>query len=406
MPLKHILDDMTIRNAKPKTKEYTLSDGDGLHILIKPSGSKLWRFRFSMSSKPDTMSFGIYPEITLLEARKKRTEARSLVARGINPKIHQAEKRAEYEAANVNTFEKVASDWLEVEISKQENVYTDHLKDAWRSLEKDLFPLLAKIPVKDLTAIILINSLRPVANRGALDLVGRLCGRINRIMNHAVNAGMIAYNPAIKIKDTFKQPLEKRQPTIAPSELPELMKAIREANISQKTRFLIEFQLHTLVRPSEAAQAIWSEVNFETKLWIIPANRMKIKSGKDHIVPLTNYSIKILNELYKIKGNSEYIFSSPVNHHTHMNVQTVNAALKRNGYKGKCVAHGLRSIGSTVLNDCGLFQSDWIETCLAHLVGNPVSRAYNNSNYLEHRIEIMNYWSNFIVEAQKKSYDM
>ncbi|MBZ4768297.1 tyrosine-type recombinase/integrase, partial [Salmonella enterica subsp. enterica serovar Typhimurium] len=233
----------------------------------------------------------------------------------------------------------------------------------------------------------------PIKARGALETVRRLVQRINEIMIYAVNTGLIDTNPASGIGMAFEKPKKQNMPTLRPEELPKLMRSLIMSNLSVSTRCLIEWQLLTRVRPSEASGARWVEIDLDAKLWTIPAERMKAK--REHIVPLSPQALDILEVMKPISAHREHVFPSRNDPKQPMNSQTANAALKRIGYGGKLVAHGLRSIASTALNEAG-FNPDVIEAALAHSDKNEVRRAYNRSTYLLKRIELMNWWGELI----------
>ncbi|RWA46417.1 integrase, partial [Yersinia pestis] len=245
------------------------------------------------------------------------------------------------------------------------------------------------IPIQELKARTLIQVLEPIKARGALETVRRLVQRINEIMIYAVNVGLIDANPASGIGNAFERPKKQHMPTIRPEELPKLMRTIAMSNLSLPTRCLLEWQLLTLIRPAEASATAWIEIDLENKQWCIPAERMKAK--RDHIVPLSEQALELLEIMRPISGNRQHVFPSRNDPRNHMNSQTANAALKRIGYGGKLVAHGLRSIASTAMNEAG-FNADVIEAALAHSDKNEVRKAYNRSTYLIQRQELMNWW--------------
>jgi len=252
--------------------------------------------------------------------------------------------------------------------------------------------------VQTIKARTLVEALDPIRARGALETVRRLIQRINEIMIFAVNTGLTDVNPASGIGMAFEKPSKKHMPTLRPEELPKLMQSLTMSNLSVTTRRLIEWQLLTLVRPSEASGTRWEEVNLELNIWKISAVRMKAK--REHLVPLSLQSAEILKIMKKISGNREYVFPTRNNPLKPMNSQTANAALKRIGYCRKLVAHRLRSITSTAMNEAE-FNSDVIEAALAHADKNEVRRAYNRSIYLEQRVALMNWWGDFV----KKNMD-
>ena len=381
-----------ILKARPQEKDFTLHDGDGLFLLIKTSGKKLWRFRYQRprSSSRTNLSLGSYPALTLAAARQMRDQYLSLLAQGIDPQKQQEEVSEQRQIQLDSIFSVVADRWFQL---KSKSVTEDYAKDIWRSLEKDIFPAIGEIPVQVLKARTFVEALEPIKTRGALETVRRLVQRINEIMIYAVNTGLIDANPASGVGMAFEKPKKQHMPTLRPEELPKLMRSLSMSNLSVSTRCLIEWQLLTLVRPSEASGAKWTEINFENKLWTIPAIRMKAK--REHIIPLSPQALYILEVMRPVSANSEHIFPSRNNPKQSMNSQTANAALKRIGYGGRLVAHGLRSIASTALNEAN-FNSDVIESALAHSDKNEVRRAYNRSTYLEKRVELMNWWGSFV----------
>jgi integrase len=256
-----------------------------------------------------------------------------------------------------------------------------------------LFPHLGKLPIHKIKAAQAIKVLEPLAAKGSLETVKRMVQRINEVMTFAVNTGLIEANPLAGITKAFKSPVKQHQLTLKPEELPELMRALSYASIKVITRILIEWQLHTMVRPSEAAGARWDEINITDNTWLIPADRMKKK--RDHVVPLSPQVIELLEYIRPISGNSEYLFPSDRDHRKSRNVQTANMALKRMGFEGRLVAHGLRALASTTLNEHS-HDSDVIEAALAHVGKDAVRAAYNRAEYLERRRVMMCWWSDWI----------
>ncbi|MGK4352141.1 integrase domain-containing protein [Enterobacter sichuanensis] len=371
-----------ILKAKPQEKDFTLHDGDGLFLLIKTSGKKLWRFRYQrpVSGSRTNLSLGSYPALTLAETRKIRDQHLTVLVQGMDPQLQQEQRPIELD----RIFSTVAANWFKM---KSKSVTEDYAKDIWRSLDKDVFPAIGAIPVQEIKARTIIEALEPIKARGALETVRRLVQRINEIMIYAVNTGLIDANPASGVGMGFEKPKKQNMPTLRPEELPKLMRSLVMSNLSVSARCLIEWQLLTLVRPSEASGARWEEIDLDAKLWIIPTKRMKAK--REHIVPLSPQALEILEVMKPISAHREYVSPSRNDPKQAMNSQTANAALKRLGYGGKLVAHGLRSIASSAMNETG-FNADVIEAALAHSDKNEVRRAYSRSIYLDKRIELMN----------------
>lgn len=390
------LTNTEIRAAKPATKEYTLQDGGGLYLLVKPSGSRIWRFSYYRphDKKRALVSFGSIDEVTLADARKKRELYRSLIAQGIDPQAHQQQKREAEELRRGNTFRKVAADWYEMK--KSQNLAANTIKDIWRSLEKYVFPDIGNKPINELTARMFVIMLEPIRARGNLETLKRVLQRINEVMDFAANSGLIEVNTAANVRKAFPTPVKKHMPTIRPEQLPELMHTLSIASIERQTRLLIEWQLLTVTRPVEAAETRWEEINFAEHTWTIPAGRMKMR--RDHIIPLCEQAQAVLEVMKHISAHREYVFPSFKTPTLPMSSQSANAALRRMGYQGVLVSHGLRAIFSTAANEEG-FEPDVIEAALAHVDTNEVRRAYNRSNYLEKRVVLMRWWGEFVEAA-------
>ncbi|HDV8222985.1 integrase domain-containing protein [Enterobacter cloacae complex sp. P24RS] len=386
------LTNTEVLRAKAVEKDLTLHDGDGLFLIVKTSGKKLWRFRYQRpATKQRTMmGLGAFPALSLADARGLRADYLALLANGIDPQIQAEVAEEEQQIALDSIFSTVAANWFQL---KSKSVTPDYAKDIWRSLEKDVFPSIGEIPVQQIKARTLVEALEPIKARGALETVRRLVQRINEIMIYAVNTGLIDANPASGVGMAFEKPKKQNMPTLRPEELPKLMRSLVMSNLSVSTRCLIEWQLLTLVRPSEASGAHWAEIDLEAKLWTIPAERMKAK--REHIVPLSTQALDILEVMKPISAHREYVFPSRNDPKQPMNSQTANAALKRIGFGGKLVAHGLRSIASTAMNEAGL-NPDVIESALAHSDKNEVRKAYNRSTYLVQRVELMNWWGEYV----------
>lgn len=391
-----LLSNTQVLRAKALEKDLTLHDGDGLFLIVKTSRKKLWRFRYQRpATKQRTMmGLGAFPALSLADARGLRADYLTLLANGIDPQIQAEVAEEQQQIALDSIFSTVAANWFQL---KSKSVTPDYAKDIWRSLEKYVFPAIGNIPVQQIKARTLVEALEPIKARGALETVHRLVQRINEIMVYAINTVLIDANPASGIGMAFEKPKKQNMPTLRPEELPKLMRSLVMSNLSVPTRCLIEWQLLTLVRPSEASGARWVEVDFDKNLWTIPAERMKAK--REHIVPLSPQALEILEVMKPISAHREHVFPSRNDPKQPMNSQTANAALKRIGYGGKLVAHGLRAIASTAMNEAGL-NSDVIEAVLAHIEKNEVRRAYNRSTYLEKRKELMSWWGNFIVNSK------
>jgi len=397
------LNNTEVKNAKATERALVLYDGDGLELQVTPGGSKLWRFRYykPYTRKRAMISFGSYPSVTLSEARQNREVARSLLSKDIDPQEHKKSEQLRQKSVSESTFEKVAAEWFKTK--EAAGLATHTLNDIWRSLSKYVFLHIGSMPISSITAQQFIAALEPTHAAGRLETVKRLTQRINEVMDFALNSGLVSSNPAARIGRTFHKPKVKHRPALLPEQLPLLMKTLAFASIGRQTRCLIEWQLLTMTRPGEGAMTRWDEINFETKEWRIPAGRMKMK--REHVIPLSEQAFGVLDVMKPISQHRDFVFPGYRNPLEPMNSQTANMALKRMGFKDLLVAHGMRSIASTILNEKG-FPSDVIEAALAHIDTNEVRRAYNRAQYLEQRREMMAWWGEHVVKASNGAYNI
>ena len=389
------LTDTEIRQAKPKDKEYSLADGKNLYLRIRTIGSKVWVLNYYRpgTKQRANVGLGAYPDVSLAAARKKADELRTVLAEGIDPKEHRDDKQRAQTEQYANTFESIARKWLTLKEGKVSPAYYDKISGR---LEKYIFPKMGRTPIHRVTAVVAIEIIQPLANDEKLETVKKICRWVNEIMVYAVNTGVAHANPLAGIGKAFGAPKVTNLPTLRPDELPALMYAIQHSNTKLVTRCLIEWQLHTMVRPGEAAGTRWDEIDFDKKEWTIPAERMK--KNKPHIVPLSEQTLRLLEVLKPQSGHREYVFPSDHNPRASANSQSANRALARMGFHGRLVSHGLRALASTTLNEKG-FDPDVIEAALAHVDKNSVRAAYNRAQYLERRRKMMAWWSEHIEQC-------
>lgn len=389
------LSDRQLKAVKATGKDFVLSDGDGLQLRVRASGSMMWNFNYRepLTRSRLNMALGPYPDLSLANARKKAAEARELLALGIDPKTQRDEVRQAKLAETEHTFEKVTTAWFEL---KKDSVTKAYAEDIWRSLTLHVFPSMKTTPLSQITAPMVIKILRPIEAKGSLETVKRLSQRLNEIMTYGVNSGLIFANPLNGIRAVFKKPKKENMAALPPEELPELMMEIANASIKRTTRCLIEWQLHTMTRPAEAATTRWADIDFDKRIWTIPPERMKKR--RPHTIPLTDQALSLLETLKQLSGNREYVFPSDRNPRTHANSQTANMALKRMGFQDRLVSHGLRSMASTILNEHG-WDPELIEVALAHVDKDEVRSAYNRTDYIERRRPMMAWWSEHIQSA-------
>lgn len=401
------LNDTQIKNLKPTDKIYQVSDGStGLLLMVYPSGSKSWIFSYThpVTKKRITKkSFGQYPAISLLEARKIRDEFKALLAKGLDPYEEKA-RLAEEQKSKIMTVEKMAREWAEW-YAKKKNQQPQTSKKILRQLEIYLFPRFGNYELSKIRAKEVIDKFLEVEQDGFVETLRRVLGNFEKIMNYARNRDFISHNSIENIKDEFITKARVHQLTIMPHELPEFLADLQKCDHKYQTKLLVKFQLLTILRSSEACAVEWSEIDWENKLLSIPAEKMK--GGKrGHIVPLSSQVLDILEEMKPFTGHRKFIFSSRVDKHIerHVNSETVNKAIKRMAnekYKNRLVAHGLRSIASTYLHDVFTKEYQVVESCLAHKNRDSTATSYDRGTYLNRRREIMQEWADFVEKCKK-----
>ncbi|HDQ6992654.1 TPA: tyrosine-type recombinase/integrase [Escherichia coli] len=400
------LTDTEIKSTKPADKEINLFDGDGLILRIAPlskGGKKNWYFRYAVpvSKKRTKMSLGTYPHLTLARARALRDEYLSLLANGIDPQVHNNDKANALKNATEHTLQAVARKWLDEKV-KTSGISQDHAEDIWRSLERNIFPGLGKVPVNEIRPKLLKQHLDPIEQRGVLETLRRIISRLNEIFRYAATEELIEFNPADNLGQRFSKPKKQNMPALPPTELLRFLTVLNNASVRMETRLLIEWQLLTWVRPGEAVRARWADIDTDNSMWNIPAEFMKMK--KPHKVPLSKEALRVLDSMKAISGHRAWVFPSikaPLNH---MHEQTANAAIIRMGFGGELVAHGMRSIARTAAEESSKFRTEVLEAALAHSKKDEIIAAYNRAEYLAERVVLMQWWSGYVQAQRLKAY--
>jgi len=393
MPKRIIpLTDMKVQKAKPKEKPFSLFDGGGLYLLITPSGGKLWRFKYRFDNKEKKLAFGSYPEITLLDARRKRDDARRLLANNVDPDaVRKAQKQAQVE--ETETFEIIAREWLERFKSKWQEEYADKIM---HRLELNIFPWIGSRPIKDIKAPELLSVLRRIESRDALELAHRTRNVCGQVFRYAVATGRADRNPAEDLKGALSPVKTIHRAAITePKEVANLLRAID----SYQGTFVVQCALKLaplfFVRPGELRHAEWSEINFENAEWNIPASKMKMKEA--HLVPLSRQAIEILKKLHSLTGSGRYLFPSERTPQRPMSENAILVALRIMGYpKEEMSGHGFRAMARTILDEVLHVRPDFIEHQLAHAVRDPNGRAYNRTSHLAERKKMMQTWADYL----------
>jgi len=386
------LSELKIRNAKPKEKFYKLSDSDGLYLHVTEKGGKLWRFRYRFEGKEKLLALGSYPEISLLNARQRRDEARRQLAHGIDPgAVRKAQKQAKVE--DTETVEVIAREWHE----KFKSTWTEgHAAKLMRCLERDVFPWIGTRPIKEIKAPELLTVLRRVESRGVLEGAHRVRGICNMIFRYAISTARAERNPAQDLIGSLPPAKEKHLAAITePKKVRELLLAIDGYVGSYVVKLALQLSPLVFVRPGELRHMEWREVDFENALWSIPAEKMKMR--EPHLVPLSKQAIKILEELQKLTGTSQYAFPSGRTYDRPMSNNALVAALRRMGYtKEEMTPHGFRAMARTIIDEVLQIRPDFIEAQLAHRVSDPLGRSYNRTHHLNERRKMMQTWADYL----------
>lgn len=392
------LTDITIRNAKPKEKQYKLADDRGLYLLVNKSG-KYFRWDYRFGGKRKTLALGVYPDVKLKDARGKHEKFRSLLAKGIDPMVFKKQVKAKNQIESANSFEVVAREWFE----KQKPIWKEkHAKTVISRLENNIFPWLGTAAISSITAPMLLESLRRVEDRGAVETAHRINQICGQVFRYAIATGRAERDCSIDLKGALSPTKPKNMATItSPHKIGQLMRAIDGYHGTFVTRCALKLAPLTFVRPGELRKALWVDINIDEAIWRIPAIRMK--KEKAFLVPLSRQSVSILEEIKSLTGSGKYVFPGARSVSRPMSENTVLDAIRSLGYaKGEMTGHGFRGMASTLLHENG-WPSDAIERQLAHTEGNSVKAAYNHAQHLPRRREMMQWWANYLDKLKNNS---
>jgi len=392
------LTDLQCKGAKPQAKPWKLVDGGGLNLFIAPTGEKYWRLRYRFLGKEKTYSIGRYPSVSLVDARKARDKAKEMLKDHIDPSLAKHQLKQQAKLDHDNTFETVAREWLE---QGKEKWSARTGKDKITRLERDIFPQIGKLAIKNITPKILLAALRKVEARGAYDLSKRLLQTCSEIFFYAVRTEICPNNPALSLKGVLKTRPVKHLSALEAKDLPEFMSLLAQnkARLFPQTLLAIRFMLLTFVRTSEMIYAKWPEIDLQIKEWHIPAERMKMR--RPHVVPLSRQAIGILQELKAMARHEDgWVFPSVLNPRKAISNNTILMGIKRMGYRGRMTGHGFRALARTVLDETLHIRPDYIEHQLAHTVRDPNGRAYNRTAHLPERHKMMQTWADYVYGVQ------
>ena len=391
------LTDTAIRNAKPREKIFRMSDGGGLYLEVSPSGGKWWRLKYRYDGKEKRLSLGVYPEISLKDARERRERDRKLLANGVDPgENRKAIKLARADRAG-NSFEAIARERF---AKFSPTLSEGHRNRIIRGLEKDVFPWIGGYPVSEVTAPQLLAVLRRIEERGALETAHRTLQNCGQVFRYAIVTSRAERDISADLRGALAPVKKSHLAAITdPKAVRQLLLAIDGYQGHFETKCALRLAPLVFVRPGELRQAEWKEIDLDRAEWNIPAERMKMR--EPHLVPLSQQAVEILNELYPLTGNSRYLFPSARTNLRPMSNNAVLAALRRMGYsKEEMTAHGFRAMARTILDEVLGFPSDIIEHQLAHAVHGPLGRAYNRTTHLPERQKMMQKWSDYLDDLK------
>lgn len=378
---------LQVKNAAPRDKDYGLADGGGLFLWIRAAGGKSWRFRFRLDGKQSHISLGTVDKVALAQARQLASEARQLVAQGMHPGLEREAKKAQAAIARANTFKGLALEWHQHKTPRWSAGYANDVLDAF---ERDIFPQMGSLPLATIKPMQWLHVFRKIEARGALEVLRKTRQRCQEVYRYAIATGRAEYNPIADIGGALQTPTTKHYPFLPITELPELLCSIQACPGNDTVKVATRLLILTGVRTAELRGAPWSEFDLDKALWLIPAERMKMRRA--HLIPLSKQAVAVLRELQGITGGYTLAFPGRNDPGKPMSEAAINQLLKRAGYDGRATGHGFRHTMSTTLHEQG-YSSEWVETQLAHVDKNSIRGTYNHAQYLEGRREMLQWYA-------------
>ena len=391
-----------VKQAKPKGKAYKLFDEKGLYLLVNPNGSKYWRHKFRFGGKEKVLALGVFPEVSLAEAREGRDEARRDLRNGIDPSQKRRSEKLAAAHAGGSDFSSIAREWFETRLADKSE---SHRSRAWGILSKNLFPKIGHRPVGDIDAQELLLALRAIESRGAIDLAHRARATAGQVFRYAIATGRASRDPSSDLRGALKSRNPKHFAAITdPKELGKLLIAIDSYSGGPVVKTALKLSALLFQRPGEIRSMRWEDINWDEYRWEIPGSKMK--SGRDHIVPLPTQALELLAELQRVTGRTEFVFPSERSTKRPLSENGVRVALRTMGYSNEqMTAHGFRATARTLLDEVLGYRVDYIEHQLAHAVKDATGRAYNRTSHLKERATMVQEWADYLdnLKAQAKT---
>jgi len=405
------LTEMAIKKAKPEAKDYKMADGGGLYLLVKITGSKCWRLKYRIGGKEKLLALGVYPDVSLSEARDRREQARKLLANGSDPSaIKQAAKQAQQKTLQVaeNSFKNLAAELHKI---KSPMWTAGHAKQWLISMEKYALPVIGDRPIAEIDPMEIVGIMRAVEANGTFETRDRLLQTIGAVFKYAIATGRAKYNPAEIRMALTDRPKVEHFACITPAELPEFLRAVTGyqdlAKVSPIAISAFRLLMLTTTRTSEVRFSKWADFDLDAGCWVIPEEQTgrKGKMGRrnPHAVPLSAQAVKILRDLYPVTGQGEYVFPNRNDAGRVISENTVLKIIETIGYKGRMTGHGFRSLARSILGEMG-YRWEALEAMLSHALVNQTAAAYVRTTYFEERRGIMQQWADYLdkVEAGAK----
>lgn len=383
-----------VDTSKPKDKPYKLSDGGGLYLLVSPNGSRYWRLKYRIAGKEKLLALGVYPDITLAEARQKRADAKKVLAAGGDPGQEKQEEKQAKEQAVANSFERLAMEWHSHKSTSWSEGYAEHLL---MYLKKDIFPFIGQKAITDISQVEMLNVLRKMEQRGVLDKLKKTRQACRQIFTYAIITGRAEHNPVSDLAGVLKSPKQQHYPHLLVDQIPDFLRALSEYSGSTITRNATRLLMLTGLRTIELRASEWIDIDFDKGVWNIPAERMKMR--RPHLVPLSSQVRELLEEIHQLTGRGKYVFPGRNDAGKPMSEASINQVIKRIGYDGKATGHGFRHTMSTILHEQG-YNTAWIETQLAHVDKNSIRGTYNHAQYLDGRREMLQWYADYMAALE------
>lgn len=391
------LTDTKCRNTKPTEKTQKLFDGRGLFLEVRKNGSRYWRMKYRYLGKEKLLALGVYPEISLNEARNRCLDARKLLDNNIDPSLHKQEQKLQAQQSAENNFEAIAREWhTNIKPKWSER----HATTVLNRLERDVFPEIGKMAITDITPPQILLCLKKIQKRGAIEPAHRMRQSCGQIFRYAIANGYATTNPASDLSEALQPMVREHFASIDINELPALLRAIErnDACLRLETRLAVKLLMLTFVRTKELIEATWDEINLETAEWIIPAERMKMR--KDHIVPLSTQVVEILKQLKETNERWGWVLAGAQSPKKHMSNNTIRLAIHRMGFKGRMTGHGFRALAMSTIKEKLGYRHEVIDRQLAHSAKSMVTRAYDRAQFLDERRQMMQEWADYVDKVK------